>query len=274
MATVLGGLPHYGNVHPRCGAAFWQKATTGQHRWMPTTAGGSLLAHVFNVLWAGAMQVREKARADYFVMLHGDVIPAGGWVDTLVAEIEWTGADVVSAVLPIKDKRGVTSTAIDDPDDVWTPLRRLTMTEVARLPETFSAADCGYPDNALLVNTGCWICDLRKPWVNEFPGFEIRDRIRRLPDGTPQAVCQPEDWNFSRWLHARGCKVLATRKVHADHAGEYRFPNDRVWGDETDPAYATKHGGRRVPPLAGGDGLPAGGVVERRGSAAACGAGV
>ena len=102
------------------------------------------------------------------------------------------GADVVSTVLPIKDRRGVTSTAIDDPEDEWTPLRRLTMREVHRLPETFSAqADCGYPNNALLVNTGCFVLDLRKPSVERVPRLRgIRDRVRKTPDGTRQAVCR------------------------------------------------------------------------------------
>ncbi len=262
MAVILGALPHYGNIHPRCGAAFWSKATK-VHQWMPTTGGGSLLAHVFNVLWLSALVVREQVKADYFAMLHGDVIPAGGWVDTLVEELEAHGADVVSAVLPIKDRRGATSVAIDDPADEWAPIRRLTIREAHRLPETFDAADCGYPGHALLVNTGCMLVNLRAPWVDDFPGFEIRDCIRTLPGGTRQAVCCPEDWNFSRWLHRHGCKVLATRKVKADHCGEYRFPNDSVWGEEVDPAYVHKHGNQPVPPVAG-DAAP--GLVERDGS--------
>ena len=40
----------------------------------------------------------------------------------------------------------------------WDVLRRITLTEASRLPTVFSAADCGYPNQALLANTGCWVC--------------------------------------------------------------------------------------------------------------------
>lgn len=264
MAVVLGAMPHYGNCHPRCAAAFWWKATR-KHQWMPSTGGGSLLAHVFNVLWLQALVTKPKVNAEWWAMLHSDVIPAGGWLDTLIEEAEEHKADVVSAVLPIKDRRGVTSIAIDDPADPWAPLRRLTMREVFRLPETFDAADCGYPGNALLINTGCMVVNLKAPWVDEFPGFEIRDTIRNLPDGSRTAMCAPEDWNFSRWLHQRNIKYVATRKVHADHVGEHRYPNDSVWGEETDPAYVLKHGNQRVPPVAE---ITAPRVADRAGSLA------
>lgn len=269
MATVIGAMPHYGQVHPLAAASFWARASR-QHRWMASGAGGSLLAHVFNVLWAQMLLVKPQTDPDYFAMLHSDVVPEAGWVDTLVDELRRTGADLVSVVLPIKNLQGVTSTAIDDPEDEWTPLRRLTTTEVQRLPETFSAADCGYPGRALLVNTGCWVCDLHRPWVEEFPGFEIRDKIRRRPDGAPQAVCVPEDWNFSRWLHARGAKVLATRKVRAEHVGTHAFANDSVWGAPVDHAYSSKHGGGALPGLAD---HAAAGVADGRGGAVPGGAG-
>ncbi len=50
------------------------------------------------------------------------------------------GADVIATVVPIKDNRGLTSTGLQDPDTLQ--IRRLTMTEVFRLPVTFSRRHC------------------------------------------------------------------------------------------------------------------------------------
>lgn len=266
MATVLGAMPFYGQIHPEVAVAFWVGASK-LHRWMPTRAQSSLLALAFNGLWCSMLQARESGAVDpdYFVMLHSDVIPEPLWVDKLVAEIQWTQADVLSVAIPIKSAEGVTSTAIEDPEDEWLPLRRLTTREIQALPETFSIADCGYTDGrALLVNTGCWIADLRKPWVSEFPGFGVRDKIRRGKDGKAQAVCIPEDWGWSRWLHGQGCKVLATRKVAVEHLGEGRYRNRNAWGADVDVAYGYKHGGEPLPGLAG---TPAGRLADARGGA-------
>lgn len=257
MATVFLAMPGYAGVHARAARAFWGCPTNGKHRCLPSASGGSLLAQNFNNLWWTASEVAKERELDYFVMLHSDVAPEPGWVDVLVSEIERTGADVVSAVIPIKDRRGLTSTAIEDTDCEWSPLRRLTMTEVIRLPETFGIADLGYTDGrALLVNTGCWIADLRKPWAFDRTDpvtFTIRDRVRFNDSGKPCCDVVPEDWNFSRWLHRKGCVVKATRAVPLHHfdGASSGYPNDTPWGEwQDDRAYAEKHLGIRLP-LAG-----------------------
>lgn len=197
-------------------------------------AGRSLLANCFNMLWASALNLREPEGITHFAMLHSDVIPEDYWLDRLYEELTKTKAALVSTVLPIKDLQGITSAAISGEDE-WEPERRLTMREIYALPETFSAADCGYPDRTLMVNTGCWLADL------SFPGFEniafqIRDRIVKNPNGGYSPQCIPEDWNFSQEVFRAGGKIVATRKVKAIHVGPYAFPNTAPWGSaKVDP---------------------------------------
>lgn len=240
---VFMAMPTYdGQVNVHCARAFYATAS----RCLPLSygeVGRSLLANAFNLLWATALGARESEGVTHFAMLHADVIPQDGWLDVLHGELSRTGADLVSAVVPIKDPYGVTSTAIGTKEDSWEPERRLTMHEVFSLPETFSAADAGYPDRPLLVNTGCWLADIRKP---AFEGlfFEIRDQVTRQRDETGahdeySAWCIPEDWGFSRRLWERGGVALATRKVRLQHCGRYLFNNWRPWGAETDPRAAT-----------------------------------
>ncbi|MHC4445225.1 MAG: hypothetical protein ACYTA5_21715 [Planctomycetota bacterium] len=202
----------------------------------------SLLSRSFNHLYAHALGARTSQGVTHFAMLHSDVAPEANWVDLLWEEIETLQADIVSAVMPIKSALGLTVVAFDRPDP-WMP-RRLTMTEIMRLPETFgcqATVDMGLnPEgHRLMVGTGCWICDLRKPWVDVTDEnghlkcyFTIRDCIRRNPDGSYFVGVQSEDWNFSRMVQDVDptAKVLATRKVTLNHMGEGAYPNDRAWG--------------------------------------------
>jgi hypothetical protein len=102
------------------------------------------------------------------------------------------------------------------------------MREVMRLPETFSAADCGHPNDTLLVNTGCWIADLSKPWVRQFH-FRTEDRIVHQ-DGKARSEVMSEDWLFSRDIQKLGAKVLATRKIQLRHVGTANYTNFHAWG--------------------------------------------
>lgn len=181
----------------------------------------------------------------HFAMLHDDVCPQEGWLDQLLGDLEEHSADVMSAVVPIKDEQGLTSTAIDDPEDPWNVERRITMTELMRLPEVFGAADCGYPDRKLLVNTGCWICRLDREWRRHV-SFTIRDRIV-YKDGKWTPEVASEDWNFSRDVQELGGKVMATRRVMLKHAGEMFYPNSHGWGNwKHDHHFAAKFGGRGI----------------------------
>ncbi len=202
--------------------------------------GFSLLAHAFNDAWCTALNLQEAGKdIRYFVMLHDDVEPEDWWVKTLIEDLESSGADMVSALIPLKDQSGTTSTAIDRPGDQYTWERRVTMAEAAKLPEVFTAADCGYPDRALLANTGCWICRFDRPWRHQvnLDGdlrlfFKIDNRIHRHPNtGKWVADCEPEDWFFSRQIQKLGCKVAVTRRVKLTHWGMTPYPNYAVWGD-------------------------------------------
>lgn len=211
-----------------------------------TRVCGSLLNLNFNRLWANALNCRAESGVTRFAMLHDDITPDLDWCDTLLEELDDTGADVLSVVIPLKDKRGLTSTGIRNA--ITGDIRRLTMREVHRLPETFGLADALAAgintggDETFLVNTGMWVARLDRPWAETFPGFRSIDQIRRNGAGRWEAVSLPEDWCFSAWAALLGLKVLATRKAAAIHHGadgDYR--NDEPWGTcETDPGDAPK----------------------------------
>ena len=213
-------------------------------RRIPVTSCG--IGKVFNLLWGAAMQLADQGIVTHAAMLHSDVQAEDYWLDKLLDEMEKSGADVVSAVIPLKGPEGVTSTAIDDPDNPWRPLRRLCMREIVSLPKTFSAEDAGYPNNALLINTGCWLADLRKPFWRETDEegvcrfyFEQIDRLRHV-DGKWIIERQSEDWVASRMLAELGAVVRATYAVKVAHHGRAHWINQGAWGtwEEDKPAGA------------------------------------
>ncbi len=220
--------PHYG--------AFCPEGEPGRARASERSAvtsirnGGSLLAFVFNRLYADALNKRKELGLTHFAMIHADVEAPPGWLDVLADEMDKVGADVVSAVLPIKDERGLTSTGCQDPET--SAITRFTMTEVMALPETFDAA-AACPGKYLMVNTGLWVMRFTEPWCEppHFGGFEIRDCVVRLESGRFQPRVLPEDWNFSGWAARRGLKVFATRKIKALHHGGKAYGNDSAWGE-------------------------------------------
>jgi hypothetical protein len=224
MANVFIAVPHYGQLAPQ--ALEGLILATDRHRYSINTEGGSLLALVFNRLWCRALN-RRKDGVTHFAMHHADIQAPAGWVDTLIEEMARLDADVLSVVVPIKDRRGLTSTALQDP--VTRKIRRLTMTEVQAAPESFTQAALGAAREILLVNTGLWICRFDRPWV-ERVCFHILDGITRGEDGLYQARAIPEDWNFSAWCAENELRVFATRKVRVEHHGMASYANDHAWG--------------------------------------------
>lgn len=229
--------------------------------------GEAFVERNFSNCWAEALNSREQERWTHFGMIHVDIEPtARRWLDLLLLEMRQTGADLLSVVLPIKTSHGLTSTAILSPDRTW---RRLTMHEVDAIPDmSFDAEGAGFPGCQLLASTGLWIADFTQPWVEEV-WFETRCRIvnRGTSDCTcghpkeaheghthtigqpPPTRCSqgcgcleyrcagkfevesfPEDWHFSKMLHARGLKVMATKLLSCNHWGMAPYPNDRPWG--------------------------------------------
>jgi hypothetical protein len=186
----------------------------------PEEIPSSLLAYGFNKLWTHALAERKNGLT-HFLMLHADVVPwSDGWLSQLHQEMERIGAQVLSAVSPLKDWTGLTSTAIDGE-----PIRRLTMTEIMARPESFTDPD-------LMVNTGMLLVDMRGDWVEQVY-FTIKDGLRKNPDGSYTVLCEGEDWSFSRQVRRLGIALWATRKVRLMHVGQGYFPNFQQWGTET-----------------------------------------
>jgi hypothetical protein len=70
--------------------------------------------------------------------------------------------------------------------------------------------------------------------MEKFPGFNIEDRIVKLPDGRFQARVWPEDWNFSEWASGEHLDCRVTQASKIEHIGVTSFPNHRAWGQPTD----------------------------------------
>ena len=162
QVNILAMHMVYGQTSPASSRAFWQGAlrTDSPYHGRLWQDAVSMSFSSHNILLAAALNSEEenKIKFTHLVIMHNDIVPSNGWLDVLMEEMARTNCDLLGAVTPIKDLNGLSSTAIDSDDDPFLVHRRLTMTEIHRLPETFDAADCGYPDRRLLVNTGC-VCN-------------------------------------------------------------------------------------------------------------------
>jgi len=201
---------------------------------MTRLMSGSLLTHIFNSLWTAGLNARAEGTIRYFLMLHADIHVGGaGWLDNMIDDMRALDADILSGVVPLKGWQGLTSTAIGDPNNRWTVHRRLTMKEIYDLPETFSIKDTPYPDQLLMVNTGCLLVDFSKPWVDKVV-FHIDDVNYQDENGKWATQVNPEDWNLS-WDAAKlGAKIYATRKPPIVHFGTSSWSNVEVWGSWTE----------------------------------------
>ena len=258
--TIFIGMPNYdGTV--QFGTSFMALQGASQHHCVKfMDCGRSLLANAFNRIWANALMKYYAGEITHFAMIHADIVPQARWLDILAAELDETGASIVSAAVPIKDNTGTISTAIDVPGkSPWRPAR-MTLAGLQNLPETFSVDDL--PEDltspvddvtneedfvsqpALLANTGLWIADLSKPEFHKVDKhgnflcyFTIRDRIRvgKNPDGSDTIFVDviPEDWAFSRAVQALGGTVFVTRKVRLSHVGSTHYVNYQPVPEET-----------------------------------------
>lgn len=211
--VVFVAAPGYGNYLPQTVRSLQSSvlADSKIQNWILRLEQGSLLAMTFNKLWCQALNTRQRDKLTHFAMHHSDIEAENGWLDKLLEEQQRTGADVLSVVVPIKDERGVTSTGLHTLKDSST--RRLTMKEIMELPETFDAEMAGAKEGeCLAINTGLWICDFTKPWVEDVY-FMIEDGIGRRDNGLFVPGTLSEDWFFSAQCAKKGLKVMATRKV-------------------------------------------------------------
>lgn len=187
-------------------------------------ASSSVLPSAFNDLLAKALDARDQGEVTHLAMVHADVAPEPGWLDVLYGELWTHGADLVSAVVPIKAPGGRTSTAIGNAADRWDIKRCIHMHERESLPDTFGPEHVCGDGEVLLVNTGCWIADLRRPWWDDIT-FRFHHRIIRHEDGRREVQQRTEDWEMSFDLHEAGAKVMATWKVKLVHEGGGKWPN-------------------------------------------------
>src|SRR4051812_1607979 len=107
MANVFLACPTYdGTLSTLTARNIWGTATQ-QHRISPLSEGLSLLPWNCNRHWCAALNHRRSDQLQWFAMLHADVAPEPWWLDKLIAEAEKQGADLLSAIVPIKDERGL-----------------------------------------------------------------------------------------------------------------------------------------------------------------------
>lgn len=236
IKRVFLGMPSYGPCTGGAARAFWSPTRHSEWEIIHRYKEGSLLAANCNGLWVDALnEVHQGRRLDLYAQLHADVEPQDWWLDIMMQELYERKLDVLAAVVPIKDRHGLTSIALGREDgDTWRPLCRLTMTEVRRLPETFTSDDVGHP---ILINTGLFVCRFDVDWAKQVH-FTINDRIAfDTKLNAYVAQCEPEDWFFARLCHELGLKVGATRKVTLTHRGDAAFSNQHVWGNPFDAAW-------------------------------------
>lgn len=227
--VIFLGMPCTGEMTMGAGVGFHRCTRRKQHDVKLLGLGSSLATGNFNRLWCWALNAARKGRVDYFAMIHSDIEPPEFWLDGMIDELEAKGLDVLGAVAPIKDPRGLTSIAVAHPSgDPYRVRNRLTMTEVYRLPETFTSADVGGP---LLLNTGLWVCRFDMRWAPKV-FFTVNDRIMLDRDGDYVAQIEPEDWFSSRLYHELGLKVGCTRKVPLAHRGTMAFTTEYPWGTD------------------------------------------
>lgn len=248
LPRVYLAMPYLGHVELGTAKSAYVFASQDKLEVRIADRQSSLLAFGLNRAWCECLN--SPTPYDYFAILHADIVPHGPFLDVLRDELEAGGFDVMHAVAPIKDRLGLTSTAVGEiipHQNGIHRFRRLTMKEILRLPETFDLKTVTdtlagpWPDDVpcLLPNTGCMLIKLG-PWCQRFSGFCIEDHICvQTKDGPVRAgetdapgkllsVVNPEDWNLGRWCARNGLKVGGTRKVRLDHISKSRYPNYEV----------------------------------------------
>ena len=220
----------------------------------PIESQTSVLTQAFNAPWCIALNLRKTNRISYWSMLHADIEPEFGYLDILVREQQRLGCDVLSAVIPMKVPSGLTSTAVGDSSwtldfvaDAIEKPRRLSMHEIYKLPRSFDVKDVcrTFPEVKesiahpfLMVNTGCFICDFSKPWVEEIT-FRFLNNNYKDDAGIWHTACRSEDYDFSFQAHRLGLSVYATTLVSLNHHGDCAYPNHQAWGlQQTDDEWA------------------------------------
>jgi hypothetical protein len=181
----------------------------------PDPISGSLLPRVFNEALGRAV-VRGY---DIFCMLHADLAAEPGWLVKMLRVAKETDADVLSAVVPVKDERHLTSTAVHTSMEQY---RKLSLDECHQQCSTSFDIDDPHLQamgaTSLLLNTGLMLMRLDRPWLKQWDGFQIRSRIIWGGDETVIDTTG-EDWDMSEQLNALQCRLVATTAVRVHHFG-------------------------------------------------------
>lgn len=259
------GLVDVGTVYALLKAARTSHVATELHT-------APLLANNFNQLLCNAINLRKGGLPlTHFCLMHSDIVPVqSDWLNILQQEMAANDLRVISAVVPIKDARGLTSTGMCvsiGEHAIKGDVRRITITESMKMPTTFTGDDAhkilqGTPrTNLLLINTGLMLIDLDLPFVDELY-FTVRDEIRmEAMDGGDgmllrKPYCEPEDWFFSRLLNRKGVRYGATRAVDVEHIGRFRYDSRVTWGHEMDPAHFPVPSEEAIEDAANADAVP------------------
>ena len=200
----------------------------------------SALCLAFNIAYAQALNMRGQG-ITHFVMLHSDVVPAqqviadqdgangrvsGCWIDVLLSEMAAHGLDAISAVVAIKHDKGETSTGVERAADGGDKGRLRLSNCLEWEGATRRAQDM--KNYRLLINTGCMVIDIRKPWAERLY-FRTQDAIRKdAKTGLFEAHFEPEDWEMSRMLSKWGVPYGATTALRVEHMGRKAYPNWRT----------------------------------------------
>lgn len=197
----------------------------------------SLLCMGFNSGVAHA----KNLECPYFCLVHADIAPSERWLAAMLKAMQEYKLDAIHAPAPIKDNRGLTSTALAYSEDRWQARRRLTVAELRRLPPVFTIEDVQRhidPDaKALLPNTGCLLMECGE-WFRKWEGFAMDDRVAWLADkGKHDAATIPEDWLFGYEAASLGLRVGGITSVQVRHFGKHCWNSRDVWGDASDKSY-------------------------------------
>ena len=227
----------------------------------------SLLQFGYTELWAKCLN--SKKDYDWLAMLHSDVVPRGPFLRTLIEQAIAGGFEVMHSPQAIKEVRGITSTMGAFSLDPWALKRRLTVTELQHLPDTFGVEEInaclGWDAKYLLPNSGCIVIKLGPAW-RRFPGFHCLTRSSVWFPGTREVIpaadvtdvrfedphqfvaqVVDEDALLGLWCAERGLKVGGTRLVPSNHHGLGQYPNDCEWGtSDVDEAYFAVRAGAGV----------------------------
>lgn len=256
MANVFLGCPRYTlseTDRSEAAHADIRRQASASHRLTVCLLGSSLLAHGCNTLLQMALNGRDKNEWEWFAMIHGDVFPQAGWLDALIDEAGKVGADFLSAVVPLKNESGKTSTALAvsyDPS-LNRECPRLTQRQLHHesFPRTFDVMACAdalerlpepyrmsAPRVALLCNTGCFIVRIDRDWDWTKVCFSMVDGLEVI-EGQYRAKLFSEDWMFSLRVAQAGGAVFATSKINLAHRGNRDYRSNEQWGDPRDTGY-------------------------------------